>query len=1416
MSDTSLLFVKFWCTLLVTISLLAKETHAQTLRFDQESYTVIEHAGNLFFAVELENSYSSGLTIFVRTEPISDAPNMAVTDIDATECPPSGADYATRRVRLTINRGDLISDQGEVPICDDDIPEEAEIFNLAIERVETTGLNQPITIPDTSAQVTIQANDSASLSLRIPERSVEEGETISLNVSAIIDPENPINASYTIRLCQNSSCDNNDPNAPNSADPNDYSGAQTRIEPIPTATETETINIVTVDDTIIEGEETLWITIEVLDQSRLGLDLKNERGGLLEPIAIAIEDNDTAIIGFLLPEGASEIIVEEGGNASLVITTLAADGSPIDQSLNLNRPATLQIMTEDGSAIGGTDLSPDPVETEQDYLTLNTSATIQNMSVTLFIETTDDALLESEEILSVMVSSRDEFFNQRLLQLHPQQRQVQVRILDNDQVQIRLNINQEPSECSVQIEEERLVEGLSVTVFEDQGTCIPIRVEMLSTRDTILLREDITVRLKIDQDNGTAEIRDYSEFTSAETILFYPLSFSAGTQIDSGNPAVQNTEILIVNDEELEGRETFLIELEESELISVQRVGEPFINVTIIDDDFQEIELDVSITSNENGRIEIEETAATFLISLGLTIPQGTVVANADVSAQVEFLPSNAAILGQDFQLDDATLEEIQLNQLDFVLNEETLRRTLFLSIEDDTTVEESETLTVRVSYAMERGRLIWNYEDFRNCQTGAPIRDPQASEGCVEITIIDNDSARIGVLLQTDQGSPQACGYDLIGAGLSVAEGERLRLSFCLESPISSDLMVEVTISSLESDNPDSINDYAFEQGLNSVIFQTGEVTHNPSDLQLIIEDRNAMNRLEPAENFIISLKTILLSPTPIEERVSLVQDQIPITFLEQTPPQWRISGTQNILEGSSALYTLEYTLAQGLSAADSISITLTLAPPITESDLSLDQQFDDFSIPDGVSAESYLYQILLEESAGGNLDVIRAGETSVRVTFFENSVRAFTFRLGVRDDNRFEGSETFEIILSDPQIQGRSICGNVTECSGGLTPTRSTIQTEIQETPRELGLLSQLATPVILRTSAPIVSDLVKDQVFQVLKERRTRLPRVRRGEIDLDVDGLLNEQERARLETESSLRNWNVWVSGRWTTLSAGVNVDLTGNLVHIWSGLDYRMSENSTLGLIAGYEESEVKVDEIEGVFSGTGYGGGVYGGLSFADSAIIVDANLVWMLLEYDSQTNYDPVAQEQNALITSTFTAQRVMAAVNISGTYASGALTVRPSLSVLWANEWQEGYRNIPEQEYNFTQVLAGPEVRYRLRIDSRLWIEPFVEVKAEYTVADSLEGVSLPNLEIGEQAFGLDPDQTFDSQARGGLSLNFYDVLFEVEGTYMGLLADTYSGISAQGAISYRWGRGLVIGLKNRYDRERVSFSMTMDMPF
>ena len=205
-----------------------------------------------------------------------------------------------------------------------------------------------------------------------------------------------------------------------------------------------------------------------------------------------------------------------------------------------------------------------------------------------------------------------------------------------------------------------------------------------------------------------------------------------------------------------------------------------------------------------------------------------------------------------------------------------------------------------------------------------------------------------------------------------------------------------------------------------------------------------------------------------------------------------------------------------------------------------------------------------------------------------------------------------------------------------------------------------------------------------------------------------------------------------------------------------------------------------------------------------------------MLLEYESQTNYDPVTQDPNYLITSAFSAQRVMAAVNISGTYAAGALTVRPSLSVLWANEWQEGYRNIPEQEYNFTQVLAGPEVRYRLRIDSGFWIEPFVELKAEYTVADRVEGVSLPNLEIGEQAFGLDPDQTFDSQARGGLSLNFYDVLFEVEGTYMGLLADTYSGLSAQGAISYRWGRGLMIGLKNRYERERVSFSMTMDMPF
>ena len=207
MSDTSLLFVKFWCTLLVMIGLLAKETDAQTLSFDQESYTVIEHARNLAFTVALEAPYISGLRIFVRTEQLN-VLNSAVA-VDAAECPQGGqqrADYVNQRIPLIIDQGDVTSSQGNVLICDDDIPEEAEIFDLVIDRdqVLSTGLNRVIPIPEiVSARVTIQANDRASLILSIPERSVEEGENISLNVSAIIG-ENPITANYTIRLCQNS------------------------------------------------------------------------------------------------------------------------------------------------------------------------------------------------------------------------------------------------------------------------------------------------------------------------------------------------------------------------------------------------------------------------------------------------------------------------------------------------------------------------------------------------------------------------------------------------------------------------------------------------------------------------------------------------------------------------------------------------------------------------------------------------------------------------------------------------------------------------------------------------------------------------------------------------------------------------------------------------------------------------------------------------------------------------------------------------------------------------------------------------------------------------------------------------------------------------------------------------------------
>ncbi|MBI2438892.1 MAG: hypothetical protein HYV36_08805, partial [Lentisphaerae bacterium] len=277
-----------------------------------------------------------------------------------------GLDYQAASGRLSWPDGDTSSKTITVPITDDSLDENNEIFTVLLKNACGASLG-----PLNPASVTIIDNDATpqpgTIQFGASSYSVHEnGGTVTLTVTRIGGSDGPATVAYATH----------DGTALGGSDYTSQSGTLSWPDG---DTSSKTITVSITDDSIDESDETFTVTLSNVTGAGLGSP---------NVATVAIVDNDTSLDPGTIQLSASSYRVNEGaGTVTLTVTRTGGSSGP----------ATVAFATADGTALGSSDYT-------------SRSGTLSwpagdSLSRTITVSITDDTIDENDETFTVTLSN---------------------------------------------------------------------------------------------------------------------------------------------------------------------------------------------------------------------------------------------------------------------------------------------------------------------------------------------------------------------------------------------------------------------------------------------------------------------------------------------------------------------------------------------------------------------------------------------------------------------------------------------------------------------------------------------------------------------------------------------------------------------------------------------------------------------------------------------------------------------------------------------------------------------------------------------------------------------------------------------------------------------------------------------------
>jgi outer membrane autotransporter protein len=270
-----------------------------------------------------------------------------------------------------------------------------------------------------------------------------------------------------------------------------------------------------------------------------------------------------------------------------------------------------------------------------------------------------------------------------------------------------------------------------------------------------------------------------------------------------------------------------------------------------------------------------------------------------------------------------------------------------------------------------------------------------------------------------------------------------------------------------------------------------------------------------------------------------------------------------------------------------------------------------------------------------------------------------------------------------------------------------------------------------------------------------------------LDEDLPGVTPA---ADIATTPAPKLFNAWVDGKNTyTDSTPAAFDLDGSLTNLLAGLDVKLGDRVTLGVMGSYETSHY-----EGIgfpppdFSSEGWGAGPYFGVTLTP-------NIVW-----SGNFLYSSVKSDQNDFFH--YESDRYQAATALTGYFYKGTWRFSPSLSLSWSKEQQTETAGFVSDE-TIETATVGPSLQIgnTLRLGDSATVEPWLGAAYDYTflnrITDDMLGVILD-------------DPTQDIRLQAGLNFGLgSNMQLAITGEMSGLLVDTADSYSAEANLAIQF---------------------------
>ncbi|WP_235679406.1 autotransporter outer membrane beta-barrel domain-containing protein [Aquibium microcysteis] len=188
------------------------------------------------------------------------------------------------------------------------------------------------------------------------------------------------------------------------------------------------------------------------------------------------------------------------------------------------------------------------------------------------------------------------------------------------------------------------------------------------------------------------------------------------------------------------------------------------------------------------------------------------------------------------------------------------------------------------------------------------------------------------------------------------------------------------------------------------------------------------------------------------------------------------------------------------------------------------------------------------------------------------------------------------------------------------------------------------------------------------------------------------------------------WSFWGSARLTGVDVNATeADLEGTQVNALAGAGYRLNDRLVLGVFGGYEVMDFE-DDASARFEGDGFTGGVYAAWR-PKAGLRFDAQVSATSLLYDVRSGQ----------VSTSFGANRLIAAAGVTGMQRFGAIALEPSLRATGVWEDQEGHVDSASvahaaRKFHFGKISAGAKASTTIDLGEGRSLAPYVAAYADY----------------------------------------------------------------------------------------------------